>query len=80
MTNAVKELLAVLKDDDDVDPREKLGLIVSAAARVIEEALCGVGRHDDRVVLDALDALAADMRHNIRKRCETHYTRLLEKK
>jgi hypothetical protein len=79
-TDAVRELLDAFAVDDDRDPREKLGLVIAAAARVIEEALLGVGRHDDRLVLEALDGLVADMRRNIRERCANHHARLLEKR
>ena len=76
MSDSVKEFLTVLANDD-LEPGVKLGLITTASAHMIEEALCGIGRHDDRIILEALDALASDMRKNIRRRCAEHHYRLL---
>ena len=49
MSDSVKEFLTVLANDD-LEPGVKLGLITTASAHMIEEALCGIGRHDDRIM------------------------------
>lgn len=54
---------------EELSARDRLFLITTCAARMIEKALCERANYDEAGALQGLDALIGDMREQIAERC-----------
>lgn len=57
---------------EELSERDKLFLINTCSAKLIESTICETCGYDTFAALEGLDALMGDMREQIIKRCEKH--------